>query len=64
MSPVAPYRLPRYVRRMAKKATAVRITPEVDRLWTALAAHLALNRTATLEYALKKVARLEGLKEK
>jgi hypothetical protein len=42
-------------------STSVRVSEICDALWEATAEHLGLSKSATLEFALRKLARAEGV---
>lgn len=42
-------------------STSVRVSEICDALWEATAGHLGLSKSATLEFALRKLARAEGV---
>ena len=42
-------------------STSVRVSEICDVLWEATAEHLGLSKSATLEFALRKLARAEGV---
>ena len=43
------------------KSVALRISPETDALWEHVAETLGLSKVALLEFAIRKVARQEGI---
>jgi predicted DNA-binding protein len=48
--------------RKSGKQTAVRLTPEAERLLKELAAKFGLNHTSVIEMAIRKFAEQEGIK--